>query len=101
MIESNVNAVSPAQMSHSTTFKQLLQFHFDFNYIHNLLMWLVVLDMTLNCQHRVIFLPHLGANDLSCWSAVKHQLSLSISLSADVSNEWFLILQDSNAAGPL
>ena len=27
--------------------------------------------MTLNCIHRVISLPHPGANDLSCWSAVK------------------------------
>ena len=25
----------------------------------------------LNCLHRVIYLPHLGANDLICWSAVK------------------------------
>ena len=25
-----------------------------------------VLGMTLNCLHRAIYLPHPGANDLSC-----------------------------------
>ena len=33
---------------------------------------ILVLGMTLNCIHRVISLPHPRANDLSCWSAVKH-----------------------------
>ena len=32
--------------------------------------WLV-LGMTVNCLHRVIPLPHPGANDLSCRSAAK------------------------------
>ena len=45
--------------------------------------------MTLNCLHRVIYLPHSGANVLSCWNAVKHQLSLSLSLSLTfVSRQW-------------
>ena len=34
--------------------------------------------MTLNCLHRVIYLPHLGANDLSCWSIVKQQLTRAV-----------------------
>ena len=43
---------------------------------------ITVLAMTLNCIHQVIFLLHPGANDLNCWSAVNHQLSLfSLSLS--------------------
>ena len=42
----------------------------------SLLLTCWVLGMTLNCLHRVIDLPHPGANDLSCWSAVEHQLSL-------------------------
>ena len=37
----------------------------------------LVLGITLNCLHRAICLPHPGANDHSCWSAVKQQLSLS------------------------
>ena len=39
-----------------------------------------VLRMTLNCLHQVIYLSHPGANDLSCWSAVKQQFPLSLSL---------------------
>ena len=35
----------------------------------------LVMGMVLNCLHRVIYLPHPGANDLWWWSAVKHQLS--------------------------
>ena len=41
----------------------------------------LVLGMTLNCPHKVIFLLHRDANYLSCWSAVKSPtLSLSRSL---------------------
>ena len=38
----------------------------------------MVLGMTLNWLHRVIYLPHPGANDLSCWIAVKQQQLLFV-----------------------
>ena len=47
------------------------------------LLVIMVLGMTLNCLHRVIYLSilsHPGTDDLSCGSAVKQQLSLSLSL---------------------
>ena len=37
----------------------------------------MVLGMTLNCLHRVIYQRHPGANGLSCWSTLKQQLTLS------------------------
>ena len=36
----------------------------------------MVLGMTLKCLPREIYLPRPGANDISCLSAVKQQLSL-------------------------
>ena len=39
----------------------------------------LVLGMTLNCLHWVVIsLPHPGANDVSCWHAVKRQLTHSL-----------------------
>ena len=38
----------------------------------------LVLSMTLNCRLRVIYLQHPGVYDLSCWSAVKQQLTHSM-----------------------
>ena len=47
----------------------------------------MVLGMTLNCLHQVIYQPHPGANNRSCWSTVKHQLSTQLSVTSCF---WFL-----------
>ena len=57
-------------INHDNWGKQLI-FHFTF-------ISCMVLGMTLNCLHRVIFWPHRGTDDLSCWSAIKYHVSLSL-----------------------
>ena len=53
---------------------QLLRKFFSRQTLTRIQRKVLVLGMTLNCLHRAIYLPHPGANDISCWSAVKQQL---------------------------